>query len=222
MVFLTQPTAGYGESRGEVGVSHLGEQTCRRPNSTPVPAGTQPPQQQPQQQIARNGLGTAALILGIIGAVSGLIPFMFLAGRHPRCGRADPGPDRAGAAPSAAGDGYKGVALAGRSSRWSPWASRSSARARRSRPSTTPWTRSNKSVSDARRRDTKPSGGADAQGQWQGQGRQGRRSRTGKALEAGDSVVYDDDLTVTVSNAVAFSPSGSTRRATRAATTPTR
>ena len=29
------------------------------------------------QQAPRNGLGTAALILGIIGAVSGVIPFMF-------------------------------------------------------------------------------------------------------------------------------------------------
>ncbi|MGW2561367.1 DUF4190 domain-containing protein [Streptomyces sp. NPDC001514] len=43
---------------------------------TQQPEFSQPPAPAPQQA-ARNGLGTAALILGIIGALSGLIPFFF-------------------------------------------------------------------------------------------------------------------------------------------------
>ncbi|MFH8346268.1 DUF4190 domain-containing protein [Streptomyces sp. NPDC018045] len=41
------------------------------------PHAPQPPMGMPPQQAARNGLGIAALTLGIIGTVSGLIPLLF-------------------------------------------------------------------------------------------------------------------------------------------------
>jgi Domain of unknown function (DUF4352) len=49
------------------------------PPDQPPPPDHQPPPayQTTVQQAPRNGLGTAALILGIVGAVSGVIPFMF-------------------------------------------------------------------------------------------------------------------------------------------------
>lgn len=43
----------------------------------PQPQQPYAPAQAPGLRPARNGLGTAALVLGIIGTVSGLIPFMF-------------------------------------------------------------------------------------------------------------------------------------------------
>lgn len=43
----------------------------------PQPQQPYAPAQEPGLRPVRNGLGTAALVLGIIGAVSGLIPFMF-------------------------------------------------------------------------------------------------------------------------------------------------
>jgi Domain of unknown function (DUF4352) len=52
--------------------------TDNPPDQQPPPDYQPPPGYQTAvQQAPRNGLGTAALVLGIIGAVSGVIPFMF-------------------------------------------------------------------------------------------------------------------------------------------------
>ncbi|MCQ4212696.1 MULTISPECIES: DUF4190 domain-containing protein [Streptomyces] len=180
-------------------------QTQQHPQYPPF----QPPQQ-PQQQIARNGLGTAALILGIIGAVSGLIPFMFwLAGILGVValilGLTGRGRAKRGEATN------KGVALAGAilalvSLGLAVFGAYTTFKAVDDAVDEI-----NKSVSDTKAKDTKPSGGADAKDSGKDKGDKGgkgdEKPDPGKALEAGDSVVYDDDLTVTVSNAVAFSPS---------------
>ncbi|MFE6038503.1 DUF4190 domain-containing protein [Streptomyces sp. NPDC056452] len=48
-----------------------------QPPQPPQPQQPYAPAQEPGLRPVRNGLGTAALVLGIIGAVAGLIPFMF-------------------------------------------------------------------------------------------------------------------------------------------------
>lgn len=48
-----------------------------QPPQSPQPQQPYAPAQTPGLRPARNGLGISALILGIIGAVSGLIPFLF-------------------------------------------------------------------------------------------------------------------------------------------------
>ncbi|MGY0017984.1 DUF4190 domain-containing protein [Streptomyces sp. YJ-C3] len=178
-------------------------QTQQHPQYPPF----QPPQQ-PQQQIARNGLGTAALILGIIGALSGLIPIMFwLAGVLGVValilGLTGRGRAKRGEATN------KGVALAGvilavLSLGLATFGAYTTFKAVGDAVDEI-----NKSVSDTKAKDTKTSGDAKDKGTSDsGTGEKSdEKPDAGKALEAGDSVVYDDDLTVTVSNAVAYSPS---------------
>ncbi|GLF99346.1 DUF4352 domain-containing protein [Streptomyces yaizuensis] len=62
-----QTTAGHGDGYGD----GYGQQQA------PAGFGQQPP---PPQRRMRNGLGTAALILGIIGTITGLIPLLFWLG----------------------------------------------------------------------------------------------------------------------------------------------
>src|SRR6478735_6480752 len=74
MVLLTRRT----ERRTELLRSH----SRSSPKGTAMSQHTQPqqpcaPAQPPGSSPARNGLGVSALVLGIIGTVSGLIPFFF-------------------------------------------------------------------------------------------------------------------------------------------------
>lgn len=172
---------------------------------------TQPPQQYPQyppfqqqppRQVARNGLGTAALILGVIGALSGLIPLLFwLAGILGVIalilGLTGRGRAKRGEATN------KGIALAGTilglvAMGLAVFGAYTVFKAADDLVDDL-----NKSVSDTKAKDTASSGDAkDKDG-----GKGGEKPAAGKTLAAGDSVVYDDDLTVSVSNAVTYSPS---------------
>ncbi|MFZ3570087.1 DUF4190 domain-containing protein [Streptomyces sp. BH097] len=173
---------------------------------------TQPPQQYPQyppfqqqppQQVARNGLGTAALILGVIGALSGLIPLMFwLAGILGVIalilGLTGRGRVKRGEATN------KGIALAGTilgvvAMGLAVFGAYTVFKAADDLVDDL-----NKSVSDTKAKDAKPSGGAKDKDSGAGKD---EKPAAGKTLAAGDSVVYDDDLTVSVSNAVTYSPS---------------
>ncbi|NEB73971.1 DUF4352 domain-containing protein [Streptomyces sp. SID14478] len=178
-------------------------QTHQHPQYPPF----QPPQQHPQQ-VARNGLGTAALILGVIGVLSGLLPILFwLAGTLGVIalilGLTGRGRAKRGEATN------KGVALAGvllalASLGLAVFGAYTTFKAVDDAVDEI-----NKSVSDTKAKDTKTSGDAkdaDSPGK-SGSGKDDKKADLGKALEAGDAVVYDDDLTVTVSNAVAYSPS---------------
>ncbi|MET9495037.1 DUF4190 domain-containing protein [Streptomyces sp. NPDC006552] len=161
-----------------------------------------PFQPQPPQRAARNGLGTAALILGVIGALSGLVPFLFwLAGILGVValilGLTGRGRAKRGEATN------KGVALAGAvlalvSLGLAVFGAYTTFKAVDDAVDEI-----NKSVSDSRPKDPKAAGDAKDSGT----GTDDKKADAGKALEAGDSVVYDDDLTVTVSNAVAYAPS---------------
>lgn len=172
---------------------------------------TQPPQQYPQyppfqqqppRQVARNGLGTAALILGVIGALSGLIPLLFwLAGILGVIalilGLTGRGRAKRGEATN------KGIALAGTilglvAMGLAVFGAYTVFKAADDLVDDL-----NKSVSDTKAKDTASSGDAkDKDG-----GKGGEKPAAGKTLAAGDSAVYDDDLTVSVSNAVTYSPS---------------
>ncbi|MGW2340323.1 DUF4190 domain-containing protein [Streptomyces sp. NPDC001661] len=172
---------------------------------------TQPPQQYPQyppfqqqppRQVARNGLGTAALILGVIGALSGLIPLLFwLAGVLGVIalilGLTGRGRAKRGEATN------KGIALAGTilglvAMGLAVFGAYTVFKAADDLVDDL-----NKSVSDTKAKDTASSGDAkDKDG-----GKGGEKPAAGKTLAAGDAVVYDDDLTVSVSNAVTYSPS---------------
>ncbi|MCX3063877.1 DUF4190 domain-containing protein [Streptomyces beihaiensis] len=167
------------------------------------------PQQPQQPQIARNGLGTAALILGIIGALSGLVPIMFwLAGVLGVIalilGLAGRGRVKRGEATN------KGVALAGvllalASLGLAVFGAYTTFKAVGDAVD-----QIDKSVSDTKPKETKPSGAAKDSGKPGASGKPGKsggKADTAKAHAAGDSVIYDDNLTVTVSNAVAFNPS---------------
>ncbi|MFI7009823.1 DUF4190 domain-containing protein [Streptomyces sp. NPDC050145] len=160
-----------------------------------------PPFQQQPQRTARNGLGTAALILGVIGALSGLIPIMFwLAGILGVIalilGLTGRGRAKRGEATN------KGVALAGAllglvSLGLSVFGAYTTFKAVDDAVDEI-----NKSVSDTGAKGTDKAGKDD-----KGSGAKDDAPAKGKALDAGDSVIYDDDLTITVSNAVTWNPS---------------
>ncbi|MEU6843786.1 DUF4190 domain-containing protein [Streptomyces sp. NPDC046716] len=167
-----------------------------------------PPFQQPPhqpQQAARNGLGTAALILGIIGALSGVIPFLFwLAGILGVIalilGLTGSGRAKRGEATN------KGVALTGAilglvAMGLAVFGAYTTFKAVGDAVDEI-----NKSVSDTKAKDTKAddkAGAGDAKGDAKDKD---EKPAAGKTLDAGDSVIYDDDLTVAVSNAVTFNP----------------
>lgn len=173
---------------------------------------TQPPQQYPQyppfqqqppQQVVRNGLGTAALILGVIGAVSGLIPLLFwLAGILGVIalilGLTGRGRVKRGEATN------KGIALTGTLLGLAAMGLAVFGAYTTFKAADEFVDEINKSVSDTKAKDTTSSG--DAKGKGSGAG-EDEKPASGKTLAAGDAVVYDDDLTVSVSNAVTFSPS---------------
>ncbi|WP_328633218.1 DUF4190 domain-containing protein [Streptomyces sp. NBC_00356] len=157
-----------------------------------------PFQQQPPQQVARNGLGTAALILGVIGALSGLIPLLFwLAGILGVIalilGLTGRGRAKRGEATN------KGVALTGTILGLAAMGLAIFGAYTTFKAADDLVDELNKSVSDTKAKDAKSSGDAKDKG--------GEKPAAGKTLAAGDSVVYDDDLTVSVSNAVTFRPS---------------
>ncbi|MYW69160.1 DUF4352 domain-containing protein [Streptomyces sp. SID8379] len=179
-------------------------QTQQHPQYPPF----QPPQQGPQR-IARNGLGTAALILGVIGALSGVIPIMFwLAGVlgviAVILGLTGSGRAKRGEATN------KGVALTGAILGVIAMGLAIFGAYTTFKAVDDAVDEINKSVSDTKAKDTKPSGGAKDDKSKEDKGGKGDKADekpvAGKTLEAGDSVVYDDDLTVTVSNAVTFNP----------------
>ncbi|MCX5533090.1 DUF4352 domain-containing protein [Streptomyces sp. NBC_00006] len=163
-----------------------------------------PFQQQPPQQVARNGLGTAALILGVIGALSGLIPLLFwLAGILGVIalilGLTGRGRAKRGEATN------KGVALTGTILGLAAMGLAVFGAYTTFKAVDDAVDEINKSVSDTKAKDAKSSGDAkDKDGE---SGKGDEKPAAGKTLAAGDSVVYDDDLTVSVSNAVTFSPS---------------
>ncbi|WP_338699430.1 DUF4190 domain-containing protein [Streptomyces sp. Q6] len=164
------------------------------------------PQQQPTQ-VARNGLGTAALILGIIGALSGLIPLMFwLAGILGVIALILGLTGRARAKRGEAtnkGVALTGVILALASLGLAVFGAYTTFKAVDDAVDEI-----NKSVSDTKAKDTDAKGTdkSDSSGKGADKGKD-EKPAAGKALDAGDSVIYDDDLTVAVSNAVTFSPS---------------
>lgn len=180
---------------------------------------TQPPQaprSQPQQPYipaqtpglrpARNGLGVAALILGLIGAVSGLIPFLFwlagvlglialilgLVGR----GRAKRG-EATNKKMATFGAALGLIALI-----LSVVGAVITFKAVDDAVSDL-----NKAVSDTTA-SAKPKAGGDTgkNADDANTGAEGKKD-TAEALEAGDSAVYDDDLTVTVGDATSYSAS---------------
>ncbi|MFD8572235.1 DUF4190 domain-containing protein [Streptomyces sp. NPDC059639] len=171
-----------------------------------------PPFQQPQhqpQQAARNGLGTAALILGIIGALSGVIPLLFwLAGVLGVIALILGLTGRARAKRGEATN--KGVALAGAilglvAMGLAVFGAYTTFKAVGDAVDEI-----NKSVSDTKgdgKGDGKAGAGkGDAKGDDAKDKSKDEKPVAGKTLDAGDSVIYDDDLTVTVSNAVTFNP----------------
>ncbi|WP_353943031.1 DUF4190 domain-containing protein [Streptomyces sp. HUAS MG91] len=169
-----------------------------------------PPFQQPQhqpQQAARNGLGTAALILGVIGALSGVIPFLFwlagilgvialilgLTGRS-RAKRGEATNKGVALAGAILGLVAMGLAVFGAYTTFKAVGDAVD--------------EINKSVSDTKAKGTEPKGKADGKaGAGKGDSKdKNDKPAAGKTLDAGDSVIYDDDLTVAVSNAVTFNP----------------
>ncbi|MYT72614.1 MULTISPECIES: DUF4190 domain-containing protein [unclassified Streptomyces] len=169
-----------------------------------------PPFQQPQhqpQQVARNGLGTAALILGIIGALSGIVPILFwlagvlgvialilgLTGRS-RAKRGEATNKGVALAGAILGLIAMGLAVFGAYTTFKAVGDAVD--------------EINKSVSDTKAKDTKADSEADGKaGADKGDTKdKDEKPAAGKTLDAGDSVIYDDDLTVSVSNAVAFNP----------------
>ncbi|MER5847897.1 DUF4190 domain-containing protein [Streptomyces sp. NPDC002012] len=171
-----------------------------QPPQSPQPQQPYAPTQTPGMRPARNGLGIAALVLGVIGAVSGLIPFMFwlagilgvialilgLAGR----GRAKRGEaTNKGMTTFGAVLGLISLILAVVGAVITFKAVDDAVNDL------------NKTVSDTTA-SAKPKPGSDsAKG-----GDAAKKKDTGKALEAGDSAVYDDDLTVTVGDATSYTP----------------
>ncbi|MFI7363223.1 DUF4190 domain-containing protein [Streptomyces sp. NPDC050149] len=184
---------------------------------------TQPPQSpqhgqpQPQQPYipahtpglrpARNGLGVAALILGLIGAVSGLVPFFFwlagilglialilgLVGR----GRAKRGEaTNKNMATFGAVLGLIALIL-------SVVGAVITFKAVDDAVSDL-----NKAVSDTTA-SAKPKAGGEADAKNTDDSstkEEGKKEDTAEALEAGDSAVYDDDVTITVGDATSYTP----------------
>lgn len=181
-------------------------QTQQHPQYPPF----QPQQGHQPQQAARNGLGTAALILGIIGALSGLVPIMFwLAGVLGIValilGLTGRGRARRGEATN------KGVALTGAILGLVAMGLAVFGAVTTFKAVDDAVDEINKSVSDTKAKDTKTSDDAKDSGK-SGSGADDKKADekkkdTGKPLVAGDSVIYDDDLTVSVSNAVTYNPS---------------
>ncbi|MFF0288327.1 DUF4190 domain-containing protein [Streptomyces sp. NPDC005262] len=175
-----------------------------QPPQSPQPQQPYAPAQTPGLRPARNGLGISALILGIIGAVSGLIPFLFwlagilgvialilgLVGR----GRVKRGEaTNKGATTFGAVLGLIALIL-----------------------SVVGAVITFKAVGDAvddldrAVSDTTATAGAKAgdagSGKNKGKDSGSEKPDAGKALDAGDSAVYDDDLTVTVGDATSYTP----------------
>ncbi|MGW2477982.1 DUF4190 domain-containing protein [Streptomyces sp. NPDC001665] len=180
---------------------------------------TQPPHPQPQQPYgpahapglrpARNGLGIAALILGLIGAVSGLIPFLFwLAGTLGTIalilGLVGRGRAKRGEATNK-GMATFGTVLALIALIMSVVGAVITFKAVDDAVDDL-----NKAVSDTKASaKAKPGGdaGKGAEKEKSGDDKAGKEEKpTGEALEAGDAIVYDDDLTVTVGDATKYSP----------------
>ncbi|MGW0560175.1 DUF4190 domain-containing protein [Streptomyces sp. NPDC003016] len=157
---------------------------------------------------ARNGLGTAALILGIIGALSGLIPFFFwlagilgvialvmgLAGR----GRAKRG-----------GATNKGVALAGAILGLVSLIMSVVGAVILFKAVDDAVSDIDKATSDSSVVKTPGDGSAKGGGKSGNKGAdkaKGEDRSSDETLEAGDSAVYDDELTVTVSDPKTYTP----------------
>ncbi|MEW1889366.1 DUF4190 domain-containing protein [Streptomyces sp. NPDC085659] len=188
---------------------------------TQPPQSPQPPHSQPQQPYgpahapglrpARNGLGIAALILGLIGAVSGLIPFLFwLAGILGTIalilGLVGRGRAKRGEATNKKMATF-GTVLALIALIMSVVGAVITFRAVGDAVDDL-----NKAVSDTKT-SAKPKAGEDAgkgkgaEKEKSGDDKAGKEEKpTGEALEAGDAIVYDDDLTVTVGDATKYSP----------------
>ncbi|GGV93148.1 hypothetical protein GCM10015535_55640 [Streptomyces gelaticus] len=177
-----------------------------QPPQSPQPQPQQPyaPAQMPGVRPARNGLGIAALVLGVIGAVSGLIPFLFwmagvlglialvlgLAGR----GRAKRGEaTNKGVTTFGAVLGLISLILAVVGAVITFKAVDDAVNDL------------NKAVSDTTASAEPKPGGDSAKGGGTDKGGADKKD-TGKALGAGDSAVYDDDLTVTVGDATSYTP----------------
>ncbi|MFK0101554.1 DUF4190 domain-containing protein [Streptomyces sp. NPDC091040] len=187
---------------------------------TQPPQSPQPPHSQPQQPYgpahapglrpARNGLGIAALILGLIGAVSGLVPFLFwLAGILGTIalilGLVGRGRAKRGEATNKKMATF-GTVLALIALIMSVVGAVITFKAVDDAVNDL-----NKAVSDTKT-SAKPKAGEDA-GKGKGAEKEkaddkaGKEEKpTGEALEAGDAIVYDDDLTVTVGDATKYSP----------------
>lgn len=172
-----------------------------QPPQSPQPQQPYAPAQTPGVRPARNGLGIAALVLGVIGAVSGLIPFLFwlagilgvialilgLAGR----GRAKRGEaTNKGMTTFGAVLGLISLILAVVGAVITFKAVDDAVNDL------------NKTVSDTAA-SAKPKPGSDSAKDGDAAP---KKKDTGKALEAGDSAVYDDDLTVTVGDTTSYTP----------------
>ncbi|SFY38976.1 DUF4352 domain-containing protein [Streptomyces atratus] len=176
-----------------------------QPPQSPQPQQPYAPAQTPGVRPARNGLGIAALVLGVIGAVSGLIPFLFwlagilglialvlgLAGR----GRAKRGEaTNKGMTTFGAVLGLISLILAVVGAVITFKAVDDAVNDL------------NKAVSDTTASAKPKPGGDSAKGGGSDKGDADKKKETGEALEAGDSAVYDDDLTVTVGDATSYTP----------------
>ncbi|MGQ4489118.1 DUF4352 domain-containing protein [Streptomyces sp. SAS_281] len=181
-------------------------------SQTPHPQSQQPygPAHAPGLRPARNGLGIAALILGLIGAVSGLIPFLFwLAGILGTIalilGLVGRGRAKRGEATNKNMATF-GTVLALIALIMSVVGAVITFKAVGDAVDDI-----NKAVSDTTT-SAKPKAGGDkadkAKGdKAKGDDKAGKEEKpTGEALEAGDAIVYDDDLTVTVGDATVYSP----------------
>ncbi|MFJ7946702.1 DUF4190 domain-containing protein [Streptomyces sp. NPDC096354] len=174
-----------------------------QPPQSPQPQQPYAPAQTPGLRPARNGLGISALILGIIGAVSGLIPFLFwlagilgvialilgLVGR----GRVKRGEaTNKGATTFGAVLGLIALILSVVGAVITFKAVGDAV------------DELDKAVSDTTAT-AAPKAGGTGSGKDKGKD-SGGKPDAGKALEAGDSAVYDDDLTVTVGDATSYTP----------------
>ncbi|MEU2022035.1 DUF4190 domain-containing protein [Streptomyces sp. NPDC016469] len=186
---------------------------------TQPPQSPQSPQSQPQQPYgpahapglrpARNGLGIAALILGLVGAVSGLIPFLFwLAGILGTIalilGLVGRGRAKRGEATNKNMATF-GTVLALIALIMSVVGAVITFKAVDDAVDDL-----NKAVSETTASAKPKAGKGSGKGEEKGKSgdKAGKEEKpTGEALEAGDAAVYDDDLTVTVGDAAKYSPS---------------
>jgi hypothetical protein len=171
-----------------------------QPPQSPQPQQPYAPAQTPGLRPARNGLGISALILGIIGAVSGLIPFLFwLAGILGLIalilGLVGRGRAKRGEATN------KGMATFGTVLGLIALILSVVGAVITFKAVGDAVNDLDKAVSDTTA-SAKPKPGGDSAKD----GGADKKKDTGKALEAGDSAVYDDDLTVTVGDATSYTP----------------